>query len=121
MLEPTWRSAWVARLNLLWLKSNPPTRAIIAPFCGLMETSAELTSGSWDSHQLSPTLRTQICCPACTTSLTLRGVAPCCVSEIKRRAQRTPSIVSETESPLANSATASWAFAEVTTAGKSGP
>ncbi|VDA81531.1 hypothetical protein BANRA_00023 [Klebsiella pneumoniae] len=60
MLEPTWRSAWVARLNLLWLKSNPPTRAIIAPFCGLMETSAELTSGSWDSHQLSPTLRTDL-------------------------------------------------------------
>ena len=55
MLEPTWRSACVARLNLLWLKSKPPTSAMIAPFCGLIETSAELTSGTCDNHQLLPT------------------------------------------------------------------
>ena len=35
--EPGWRQAWVTWLNLLRLKSKPPTRARIAPSCGSSE------------------------------------------------------------------------------------
>jgi hypothetical protein len=45
-LEPGWRQAWVTWLNLLRLKSKPPTSARIAPSTGLAATKAASTSGN---------------------------------------------------------------------------
>ena len=45
-LEPGWRQACVTRLNLLRLKSKPPTSARIEPSARFAATSAACTSGS---------------------------------------------------------------------------
>ncbi|MNK99218.1 hypothetical protein D3C87_1196050 [compost metagenome] len=45
-LEPGWRQACVTWLNLLRLKSKPPTIARISPSSGFNETKAAATSGS---------------------------------------------------------------------------
>jgi hypothetical protein len=60
-LDPGWRQAWVTRLNLLRLKSKPPTSAMMAPSFGFSETSAASTSGSCASRHcgLLPTACTR--------------------------------------------------------------
>ncbi|MCY1213051.1 hypothetical protein D9M72_248090 [compost metagenome] len=50
-LEPGWRQACVTWLNLLRLKSKPPTIERISPSCGLIDTNAAATSGSWVTDQ----------------------------------------------------------------------
>ncbi len=45
-LEPGWRQACVTWLNLLRLKSKPPTIARISPSSGFSEMNAAATSGS---------------------------------------------------------------------------
>ena len=51
-LEPGCRQACVAWLNLLRLKSKPPTRARIAPVLGSVESKAASTSGICVMRQL---------------------------------------------------------------------
>ena len=51
--EPAWRRPWAARLN--WMFFLPGTTAVIArmaPFVGLMETSADAGSSGWFSVSL---------------------------------------------------------------------
>ncbi|MNM92584.1 hypothetical protein D3C81_1049220 [compost metagenome] len=64
-LEPGWRRAWVARLNLLPAKLKPPTSARNAPVSASSETSDAWPRGIWSiSH--SPSLlpaRTRIMSP----------------------------------------------------------
>src|SRR5574340_315059 len=64
-LEPGCRQAWVTWLNLLRLKSKPPTSAVMAPFFGLIATSAASTSGSCASRHcgLLPTDCTRTTAP----------------------------------------------------------
>ena len=50
--EPGWRQACVTWLNLLRLKSKPPTSARIAPSVGSVATNADSTSGIWVTLQV---------------------------------------------------------------------
>src|SRR3546814_10001206 len=50
-LDPGWRRAWVARLNLLPAKLKPPTSERRAPFSGFRDTSAAWARGNWSSCQ----------------------------------------------------------------------
>src|SRR5690606_975621 len=50
-LDPGWRRAWVARLNLLAAKLKPPTSARRAPSSGSSETSADCACGTWASSK----------------------------------------------------------------------
>ncbi len=49
--EPGWRSAWITRLNLLFVKSKPPTSAWTAPSRVAIETRAPSTFGTWAKRQ----------------------------------------------------------------------
>ncbi|MCY1364637.1 hypothetical protein D9M69_514500 [compost metagenome] len=89
-LEPGWRQACVTWLNLLRLKSKPPTIERISPSCGFSDTNAAATSGSCVTDQLP--------LPSCVTRMIAPGrifILGCAFAdidgEIKRSAE--PSMV----------------------------
>jgi hypothetical protein len=111
--EPGWRHACVTWLNLLRLKSNPPTSARTAPVSGSSETNAASTSGSCAT------------CQAFLSSRCTRMIAPrvirFCATVFGSRARATNFRASPrkvTNSPVRNATLNALGLASSTTAAR---
>ena len=90
-LEPGWRAAITARLNLLRTKLKPPTSAWIEPSSGSIEVSAACAAGICAScHSPLSSRASRMMSPRLSTLSTLVGVAPTRSSLMCGRAQLTP-------------------------------
>ena len=88
-------------LNLFLAKSNPPTKALTEPSCGLMATNAPSTSGSW--------VISQVPLGVCTTRIT----APRLILMFGPALSERPDWAGFKPSPVISSCSAFWRMATI--------